>query len=99
MMYVNVIPSLFPQDSGPNYAACAKYFHSMLVSMANQMSRPAPSAGDVGSRVTIRLHDDEPGKFRDLLGHLVDPTHIRDKRGALKGFDPSRIVVWKKLES
>ena len=70
----------------------------MLVSMAHHIGRPAPSASDVGSRVTIRVHDEEPGKFRDLLGHLVDPTHVRDKRGTLKAFDPSQIVMWKKLE-
>lgn len=57
-----------------------------------------PSLADVGLRVTIRIHDDEPGKYRDLLGHLVDPTHIRDKRGNLKAFDPEKIAIWKVLE-
>lgn len=70
----------------------------MLVSVPGQMENRAPSESDVGSRVTIRLHDVEPGKFRDLLGHLIDPTHIRDKHGVIKAFDPHHILVWKKLE-
>jgi hypothetical protein len=96
MMYVNVIPSLvFPRA---NYAASLADFHSMLVSMAAHSDRRSPGLGDIGSRVTIRLHDEEPGKFRDVLGHLVDLTHIRDKHGVLKAFDPNQIAIWKKLD-
>ena len=71
----------------------------MLVNVPNHTQPPAPGASDIGSRVTIRIHDEEPGKFRDLLGHLVDLTHIRDKRGMIKGFDPEKIVIWKRLDS
>lgn len=66
--------------------------------MAQREVKPIPSLGDVGSRVTIRIHDEEPGKYRDLLGYLIDPTHVRDKRGVVKSFDPQKIVIWKVLE-
>ncbi len=59
----------------------------------------APRVQDVGMRASIRIHDEEPGKYRDLLGFLVSPTSIRDKRGAIKSFDPARIVAWKLLET
>lgn len=55
----------------------------------------APDSSIIGARVSIRVHDEEPGKFRDLLGHLVDLTHVRDKNGLVKEFDPSAIVAWK----
>ena len=55
----------------------------------------APDSSIIGARVSIRVHDEEPGKFRDLLGHLVDLTHVRDKNGVVKEFDPSAIVAWK----
>ena len=55
----------------------------------------APDSSLIGARVSIRVHDEEPGKFRDLLGHLVDLTHVRDKNGVVKEFDPSAIVAWK----
>jgi hypothetical protein len=67
--------------------------------VAQREGKPIPTTSDVGSRVTIRLHDEEPGKYRDVLGHLIDPTHIRDKRGVIRAFDPSDIVIWKVLES
>ncbi len=54
-----------------------------------------PDSSIIGARVSIRVHDEEPGKFRDLLGHLVDLTHVRDKNGVVKEFDPSAIVAWK----
>lgn len=66
--------------------------------MAQRGGKPIPTTSDVGSRVTIRIHDEEPGKFRDLLGFLVDPTHVRDKRGVIKSFDPRKIVLWKVLD-
>jgi hypothetical protein len=103
MMYVNVIPSPLTRYSldKPYYAASGAIFHSMLedVPSNNPSGKPIPSQSDIGSRVTIRIHDEEPGKFRDLLGHLVDLTHIQDKRGEVKAFNPQEIVVWKKLES
>ena len=55
----------------------------------------APDSSIIGARVSIRVHDEEPGKFRDMLGHLVDLTHVRDKNGVVKEFDPSAIVAWK----
>jgi hypothetical protein len=55
----------------------------------------APDSSIIGARVSIRVHDEEPGKFRDLLGHLVDLTHVRDKNGVMKEFDPAAIVAWK----
>ena len=55
----------------------------------------APDSSIIGARVSIRVHDEEPGKFRDLLGLLVDLTHVRDKNGVVKEFDPSAIVAWK----
>ena len=55
----------------------------------------APDSSIIGARVSIRVHDEEPGKFRDLLGHLVDLTHVRDKNGVVKEFDPSAIIAWK----
>jgi hypothetical protein len=61
--------------------------------------KSAPEPADVGSRASIRVHDDEPGKYRDLLGYLVSPTSIRDKHGVIKSFDPTRIVAWKLLEN
>lgn len=67
--------------------------------MAEGSGSTPPGVSDIGSRMTIRVHDAEPGKFRDLLGHLIDLTHIRDKHGTIKAFDPDQIVVWKKLDS
>lgn len=66
--------------------------------VAQREGKPIPTTSDVGSRVTIRIHDEEPGKFRDLLGYLVDPTHVKDKRGVIKSFDPEKIVLWKIVE-
>jgi len=56
--------------------------------------KPAPSAADLGSRVSIRLHDPEGG-FRDLLGHLVTINQVRKKNGQIITFDPDRIALWK----
>jgi hypothetical protein len=58
----------------------------------------APSAQEIGSRLSIRVNDEEPGKFRDFLGYLIDLTHIRDKHGVIKEFDPARIVAWKVVD-
>jgi hypothetical protein len=44
--------------------------------------------------VSIRLFDDEGG-FRDLLGRLESPTHVRKKDGTLREFDPLKIFLWK----
>lgn len=70
----------------------------MLVNVPNHTQRPAPDPSDVGHRVTIRIHDEEPGKFRDLLGELVEVNQVLDKYGNIKRFDPERIVAWKRLE-
>jgi len=98
MMYVTVCSSLvLTTFSGPNYGASRVNFHSMLVSVADHKGKPAPDSGDIGARVSIRIHDEEPGKFRDLLGYLVEPTVVRDKNGILKTFEPDQIVAWKRL--
>jgi hypothetical protein len=54
-----------------------------------------PDAAVIGAKVSIRVRDEEPGKFRDLLGHLVDLTHVKDKNGAIKEFKPEEILAWK----
>lgn len=58
------------------------------------MSSPRPQAGDIGKRVSIRLHD-PAGGFRDLLGFLVGLTTVEKKDGSLHEFDPSQIAIWK----
>lgn len=67
--------------------------------LSERQRKRAPGAEDVGMRASIRVHDKEPGKFRDLLGYLESETSIRDKHGAIKNFDPARIVAWKLLEN
>lgn len=51
---------------------------------------------DIGKRVTIRLHD-EPG-YRDIVGHLISPTSLRNRDGQVIEFDPSQIYVWRAIE-
>jgi hypothetical protein len=50
----------------------------------------------IGSRVSIRLHDPEGG-FRDILGHLLTPYTLRNKRGEIIEFSHSEIFVWKRV--
>ena len=50
----------------------------------------------IGSRVTIRLHDPEGG-FRDILGHLLTPCSLRNKRGEIIEFSHTEIFVWKQV--
>lgn len=50
----------------------------------------------VGLRVSIRLHDPEGG-FRDILGHLITPFSLRNKRGEIVEFSHSEIFVWKQV--
>ncbi|HEY4898380.1 MAG TPA: cysteine--tRNA ligase, partial [Candidatus Nanopelagicaceae bacterium] len=56
--------------------------------------KPAPSQAEIGSRVSIRLHDPEGG-FQDLLGHLVAIDQVRKKNGQIITFDPGQIALWK----
>ena len=56
--------------------------------------KPAPSIADIGSRVSIRLHDPDGG-YQDLLGHLVEINQVRKKNGEVITFDPSQIALWK----
>ena len=56
--------------------------------------KAAPSAADVGRRVSIRLHDPDGG-FRDLLGHLVTVDEVVKKNGERVKFDPEQIARWK----
>ena len=53
------------------------------------------SDSDIGKRVTIRLHD-EPG-YRDIVGHLVSPTTLKNRHGNLVNFDPSKIYIWREI--
>jgi len=53
-----------------------------------------PSEGNIGSRVSIRLHDPEGG-FCDVLGTLETLTTVRKKDGTLATFDPATIALWK----
>jgi len=53
-----------------------------------------PSERNIGSRVSIRLHDPEGG-FRDVLGTLETLTSVRKKDGSLATFAPAAIALWK----
>ena len=50
----------------------------------------------IGQRVSIRLHEAQGG-FRDILGHLVTPYSLRNKRGELIEFSHSEIFVWRQV--
>jgi hypothetical protein len=50
----------------------------------------------IGQRVSIRLHELNGG-FRDILGHLVTPHSLRNKRGELVEFSHSEIFVWRQV--
>lgn len=50
----------------------------------------------IGLRVSIRLHDPEGG-FRDILGHLVTPYSLRNKRGEIVEFSHSEIFLWRQV--
>ena len=58
------------------------------------MEALAPTAKNIGQRVSIRSHDPEGG-FRDLLGHLVSLNQVRKKDGQIITFEPSKIHLWK----
>ncbi len=51
---------------------------------------------DIGKRVTIRLHD-EPG-YRDIVGHLISTTSLRNRHGQVINFDPQQIYIWRAIE-
>ncbi len=53
------------------------------------------SDSDIGKRVTIRLHD-EPG-YRDIVGHIVSPTSLKNRHGELVDFDPAKIYIWREI--
>ena len=50
----------------------------------------------IGQRVSIRLHEAQGG-FRDILGHLLTPHTLRNKRGEIIEFSHSEIFVWKRV--
>jgi hypothetical protein len=50
----------------------------------------------VGQRVSIRLHEAQGG-FRDILGHLLTPYSLRNKRGEVIEFSHSEIFIWRKV--
>lgn len=53
------------------------------------------SDSDIGKRVTIRLHDN-PG-YRDLVGHLLSPTSLKNRHGQIVHFDPKMIYLWREI--
>ncbi len=53
------------------------------------------SASDIGKRVTIRLHD-EPG-YRDIVGHLLTTTSLKNRHGEIVQFDPAQIYIWREI--
>lgn len=55
-----------------------------------------PSALDIGSKVSVRLHD-PAGGYRDILGILETETSIRRKNGLLVEFRPAEIAIWRKV--
>ncbi len=50
----------------------------------------------IGQRVSIRLHEAQGG-FRDILGHLLTPYSLRNKRGEVIEFSHGEIFVWRKV--
>jgi hypothetical protein len=50
----------------------------------------------IGQRVSIRLHEAQGG-FRDILGHLLTPYSLRNKRGEVIEFSHSEIFIWRKV--
>ena len=53
------------------------------------------SDSDIGKRVTIRLHD-EPG-YRDIVGHLLSSTSLKNRHGQIVHFDPKMIHLWREI--
>lgn len=53
-----------------------------------------PGVQNVGSRVSLRLHEAQGG-YRDLLGTLQSPDSVQKRDGSLEHFDPSQIALWK----
>ena len=53
------------------------------------------SDSDIGKRVTIRLHD-EPG-YRDIVGHLLSQTSLKNRHGQIVNFDPKKIHLWREI--
>ncbi len=53
------------------------------------------SDSDIGKRVTIRLHD-EPG-YRDIVGHLLSSTSLKNRHGQIVNFDPKKIHLWREI--
>ena len=54
------------------------------------------SESDIGKRVTIRLHDN-PG-YRDIVGHLISPSSLKNRHGEIVEFDPSQIFIWREIK-
>ena len=62
----------------------------------NSLTFP-PGTAEIGSRLTLRMHDPEGG-FRDIVGVLESATTVRKSDGSLVYFEPSKIAIWKKIE-
>lgn len=54
--------------------------------------------GNVGKRVSIRLHD-AGGGFRDLLGLLVSTESVKRKDGSIVPFDRAQVFAFRIVES
>ena len=59
--------------------------------------RPRPAAGDIGKKVSIRLHNGVG--YRDLLGTLTGPTQLEKKDGTVAEFEPEEIAAWRIVEA
>lgn len=53
------------------------------------------SESDIGKRVTIRLHDGDG--YRDIVGHLISATTLRNRHGQIVAFDPAEIYIWREI--
>jgi GNAT superfamily N-acetyltransferase len=58
---------------------------------------PRPTAGDIGNKVSIRLHDGDG--YRDLLGVLTELTQVQKKDGTTADFEPSQIAAWRIVQT
>lgn len=54
---------------------------------------PQPGAGEIGLRITMRLH--EPSGPTELIGVLETLTTVRKRTGEIVYFDPQHVVAWR----
>jgi GNAT superfamily N-acetyltransferase len=53
------------------------------------------SDSDIGKRVTIRLVD--TAGYRDIVGHLISATSLKNRHGQTVHFDPKKIHLWREI--